>query len=89
MNVECTVHVWREGEQFVAHAMPIDVMSSGTTAQAARDAVDEAVRAFLAAAREHGTLEQVLEECGYTKRAGVWTGPDWVGIERHSVRLAG
>jgi hypothetical protein len=31
MNLDMTVHIYKEGGQYVAHAMPLDVMSSGTT----------------------------------------------------------
>ena len=31
MNIEYTVQIWQEGDQFIAHAMPLDVMSSGAT----------------------------------------------------------
>ncbi len=30
-NIEYTVQIWRESHQFIAHAMPLDVMSSGST----------------------------------------------------------
>ena len=28
MNIEYTAHIWREGDQFIAHAIPLDVMSA-------------------------------------------------------------
>jgi predicted RNase H-like HicB family nuclease len=40
-NIEYTVHIWEEGGQYVAHAMPLDVMSSGGTPEEARKALDE------------------------------------------------
>ncbi len=89
MTLDMTVHVWREGDRCIAHAMPLDVMSSGATPEAARRALDEAVRCFLKTAADTGTLEQVLEECGYQRDQGVWVGPEWVGVERHSVAVAG
>ena len=64
MTIDLTINIWEEGNQFVAHALPLDVMSSGSTPEAARHAVDEAIRCFLISAADHGTLEQVLEECG-------------------------
>jgi len=64
MKIDYTVQIWREGTQYVAHAMPLDVASAGDTPEAARQAVDEAVRLFLATAAEHGTLEEVLEDAG-------------------------
>ena len=62
-------------------------MSSGPTPQAAREAVDEAVRCFLRTAADAGTLDQILEECGYQRCNGQWSAPDWVGVERHAVAL--
>jgi len=47
MHIEYTVRIWKEGDQFVAHAVPLDVMSSGRTADEARGALDEAVHLFL------------------------------------------
>jgi len=84
MQLDYTVQVWREGGQFIAHAMPVDVASSGATPEAARQAADEAVRLFLATAAEHGTLEEVLEDAGYARRGSEWESPVWLGIEQRS-----
>ena len=84
MKIDYAVQVWREGNQYIAHAMPLDVASSGETPEGARQAADEAVRLFLATAAEHGTLEQVLEDAGYTRDGKSWRGPDWMGVEQRS-----
>jgi hypothetical protein len=55
----------------------------------ARDALDEAVRLFLKTAADIGTVEDVLEEVGYTLENGRWAGPGWVGIEHHTLSVAG
>ncbi len=65
MNIEYTVQIWKEGNQFIAHAMPLDVMSSGFTPEDAKKALEEAVHLFLDTAAEKGTLNLVLEEVGY------------------------
>lgn len=88
MRVEYTIQIWKEGNQFVAHAMPLDVMSAGATPEEARKALEEAVRLFLVTAKDHGTLEHVLQEAGYERQDGEWVGPAWVGIERHSTAVA-
>lgn len=67
MQIEYTVQIWKEGEQFVAHAMPLDVMSAGQTPDEARKAMDEAVHLFLLTAEEMGTISEVLE----LKTAGI------------------
>jgi predicted RNase H-like HicB family nuclease len=64
MDIEYTVQIWKEDDQFIAHAMPLDVMSSGNTADEARAAVNEAVQLFLLTAKEAGTLEEILQEAG-------------------------
>ncbi|MBN2122821.1 MAG: hypothetical protein JW821_00885 [Deltaproteobacteria bacterium] len=88
MNIEYTVQIWREGNQFIAHATPIDVMSSGPSAEEAREALKEAVHLFLETLKEMGTLEEVLEECGYEPLGGNMIGPSWVAIEKQSLSIA-
>ena len=83
-DIEYTVQIWKEGAQFVAHAMPLDVMNSGKTPEEAGRALDEAVHLFLVTASDMGTLEEVLQEAGYEFSQGRWVSPFWVAIERHS-----
>lgn len=87
MKIEYTVQIWKEGDQFVAHAMPLDVMSSGATPESARLALEEAARLFLSTAQEMGTLREVLEECSYEFHDGMWQAPEWIAVERHSTSL--
>ena len=84
VNIDYTVQIWKEGNQFVAHAMPLDVMSAGQTPEEARKALDEAVHLFLVTAADIGTLDEVLQEAGYEFSQGQWISPAWVAIERHS-----
>lgn len=87
MHIDYTVQIWKEGSQFVAHAMPLDVMSSGSTPEAARIALDEAVHLFLVTASDIGTLDEILQETGYKFQDGKWVSPEWVAIEKHSVTM--
>ncbi len=86
-NIEYMTQIWQEGKQFVAHAMPLDVMSSGHTVNEARSALAEAVDLFLATAADHGALADVLEEAGYELKQGHWISPVWVATERQSVAV--
>jgi hypothetical protein len=38
-QIDYTVQIWKEKDQFVAHAMPLDVMSAGNSPEEARKAV--------------------------------------------------
>jgi predicted RNase H-like HicB family nuclease len=88
MNIDHTVQIWKEGDQFVAQAMPLDVMSSGCTPNAARAALDEAVHLFLTTAAAEGTLEEILRETGYEEQTSGWASPPWVATEKHSTALS-
>jgi predicted RNase H-like HicB family nuclease len=84
MNIEYSAQIWKEGNQYIAHAMPLDVMSAGPSPEEARNALDEAVHLFLVTAADMGTLEDVLQESGYELRQEGWVSPAWVAIERRS-----
>jgi predicted RNase H-like HicB family nuclease len=84
-KIEYTVQVWQEGKQFIAHAMPLDVMSCGPTPEHASQALREAVELYLVTAAETGTLTEVLEEVGYEPKGQRWISPTWIALERQSV----
>ena len=88
MRVDYTVQIWREGAQFVAQAMPIDVVSAGSTPEQARAALDEAVSLFLSTAQQMGTLPEILEECSYERDESGWRSPEWIAVERRSDQLS-
>jgi len=77
MNIEVTVRLWHDKEtgEFIAHAIPIDVMSFGKTPDEAKSMLRDAINGFVETARMTGTLEDVLEECGYERRGGDWVKP--------------
>ena len=87
MQIEYTVQIWKEGEKFVAHAMPLDVMSAGQTPDEARKALDEAVHLFLLTAEEMGTISEVLEDAGYKADQENWIGPSRVAWEKRAAVL--
>ncbi len=88
MQIEYTIQIWKERQQFIAHAMPLDVMSSGSSPEKARRALHEAVDLFLDTAAAMGTLEEILQETGYEFEQEHWVSPFWVAVERHVAPVA-
>lgn len=84
VKLDYTLQIWEEDGHFIAHAMPLDVASSGPTPEAARLAVDEAVRLFITTASEHGTLNEALEDAGYRRVQEEWRGPAWLSSEQQT-----
>ena len=87
MNIEFTVQIWKESNQYIAHATPLDVVSSGATPENARNALKEAVHLFLDTAIEMGTLEEILNECGYESSGNNWVSPPCIAIEKQSMAI--
>jgi predicted RNase H-like HicB family nuclease len=86
-DIEYTLQIWQEGDQYVAHAMPLDVMSSGATPTKARNALDEAVKLLLLTAEDMGTIEEIVEEAGYVLERGKCKSPAWISVEKHHIAI--
>jgi predicted RNase H-like HicB family nuclease len=67
MEIPFTTRIFKEGRTYVAHALEVDVSSCGGSKEKALKNLKEAVRLFLEEAENLGTLEQILEEAGYSK----------------------
>jgi predicted RNase H-like HicB family nuclease len=65
INIKYSAQIWKEGNQYIAHAMPLDAMSGGPSPEEARKALEEAVHLFLVTAADMGTLEGILRESVY------------------------
>jgi predicted RNase H-like HicB family nuclease len=84
-DIAFTVHIFREGDVYVAYAPELDVSSCGETPDLARKNIRDAVRGFLETSEEMGTLTDVLEESGYRLENGEWHAPEFVSLDRLSV----
>lgn len=67
----------------MSFARELDISSCGATVQEAASNLDEAVSGFLDAARERGTLREILEEAGFTQEDNTkWHAPNLVSMEK-------
>ena len=78
--------IFKEGATFVAYCPELDVSSCGGTIAQARANLLTAVRLFLEEADKMGTLEDILEESGFTAdNSGGWLPPRIVSTELMSL----
>lgn len=84
--VSFTVHVWKEGQKYVAYVPELDVASCGDSVAHAKARLREAVALFLEGASRMGTLEDILTEAGFEERINIYR-PHRV-LARETVRLA-
>ena len=87
MEVEFTSQVFREGRLYVAYAPELDVSSCGGSPAKAKRNLLEAVRLFLEEAEKMGTLDGILQECGYVQRKSRLAAPKLVSLTGASVPL--
>ena len=59
--------VFREGDAYVALCPELNVSSFGPTPQKAKEALKEATAAFVEGCHELGTLDEVVQEAGFSK----------------------
>jgi len=66
------IEIFKEGEAYVALSPELNVSSFGGTIEEAKSAIKEAIEAFMEECEKMGTLEDVLEEAGFTKNSDIW-----------------
>jgi len=87
MDIQFTTRVFKEGRTFVAHALELDVASCGGSKERALKNLKEAVRLFLDESEKMGTLGQILEEAGYTRRKTKIDSPKFISVQRISLPM--
>ena len=87
-NLSFTVHLFREGDSYVAYVPELDLSSCGETPEKARTNIQQdAVRGFLEVSEDKGTLGEILEEAGYQQENGEWKAPEFVSLDRLTMSL--
>lgn len=72
MELSVKVEIFKEGNVYVALVPELNVSSFGKTVEEATVSIKEAVEAFIEECQEMGTLEEVLEEAGFSKIGDIW-----------------
>jgi predicted RNase H-like HicB family nuclease len=72
MYLPLKIEIFKEGDVFVAVSPELNVSSFGDTVEEARGSLREAVDAFIEECREMGTLDEVLEEAGFSRTDERW-----------------
>lgn len=72
MDISVRVEIFKEGDAYVALSPELNVSSFGETVDEAKKSLKEAVGAFIEECEAMGTLEEVLEESGFSKINNSW-----------------
>jgi len=72
MDISVRIEIFKEGDAYVALSPELNVSSFGETVDGAKKSFKEAVGAFIEECETMGTLEEVLEESGFSKINNSW-----------------
>lgn len=72
MNISVRIEIFKEGDVYVALSPELNVSSFGKTIEDAKRSVKEAIEAFVEECERMGTLEDVLEESGFSRINDFW-----------------
>jgi predicted RNase H-like HicB family nuclease len=72
MYIPLKIEVFKEDDVFVAVSSELNVSSFGDTVEEARASLREAIDAFIEECQSMGTLDDVLEEAGFSRTNGTW-----------------
>ncbi|MBI4443734.1 MAG: type II toxin-antitoxin system HicB family antitoxin [Acidobacteria bacterium] len=86
-DLSFTVHIFKEGNAYVAYEPELDLSSCGATDDEARRNIRDAIQGFLETSAEMGTLEEILEEAGYRKQGVTWQAPEFVSLDRLTLSI--
>lgn len=88
IEAKIPVIFFREGKKVVAYSPALDLSSCGNTEKQARERFAEAIELFITEIDKMGTVEEVLEECGWRKVPSqhTWSPPIYKSVEK-SVKI--
>jgi predicted RNase H-like HicB family nuclease len=72
MEISVKIEIFKEGDVYSALAPELNISSFGDTPEDAKNSVYEAIEAFVEECLEMGTLEEILEESGFSKLTDSW-----------------
>ena len=67
MDISVRIEIFKEGDVYVALSPELNVSSFGDTIEDAKKSIKEAIEAFVEECGRMGTLDEVLEESGFSK----------------------
>jgi predicted RNase H-like HicB family nuclease len=70
IEITLPIAIRRKARACIAACPCLDVCSQGETEEEARANIEEALKAFLVACYERGTLDEAFKQCGYAAVTG-------------------
>ena len=88
MKLELSIQIWKKGSWFIAQCPELDFVSQGPTRDEAKKNLIEVIEIQFEEMAEMGTLEDYLDECGYSYYEGVAVPQsEMIGFEKLDMQV--
>ena len=87
MKIFARVEIFKEGDASVALSPDLNVSSFGETPEEAKLSIKEAIEAFVEECERMGTLEDVMEESGFSRTEVSWHSRELIEEENLAIAL--
>lgn len=75
IEAKLPLSIFKEGKTFIAYTPALNLSTSGKDFNEVNERFTEALNIFIEESLKKGTLEQTLEDCGWTKIKQQWSPP--------------
>jgi hypothetical protein len=70
MKVKVTEEIWKEGNMYVSYCPELDMAACGESVEESKKNLREVISINFAECQKMGTLNQLLQEAGFTEEQG-------------------
>jgi len=89
MQLKGTIQIWEKGKWFVARCPELDFVSQGNSPEEAKRNLLEVIQIQFEEMEAMGTLEDYLQECGYSRENGTFEpNTEMIGFEKSLIQVA-
>ena len=79
-KLNLTIELFKEGKTYISHNPELGVSSCGKNPAQAKKNLGDAILGFIESAKELGTLEEILEESGFSFKNKHWQAPEKISV---------
>lgn len=84
-NIIFRAEIFKEGDVYVGLCPELNISSFGEDIEDAKRSLQEAIEGFLEECEEMGTLEEILEESGFSQEGDSWVSREPIVKEKLTI----
>ncbi|MBI2094961.1 MAG: hypothetical protein HYT89_02205 [Candidatus Omnitrophica bacterium] len=87
VKTQIPIFYLKEGKHFICYTPAFDLAASGETLEDAKKSFDTSYQLIIEETVKNGTVEEMLQNYGWTKVKNKWSTPQVVGQESKDIQI--